>query len=81
MLAVGQKVMILGDARCPVGSCRTVAHVMMCELDNGLQPLYKLMPAVALSRGVEVLFQEHHLMPLEHGVETIVADEAFQNNG
>lgn len=81
MLAVGQKVMILGDARCPVGSCRTIAHALPYEMDNGVQPLYKLMPAVLLAEGVEVLFQEQHLMPLEGDVETIVADEAFQNNG
>jgi hypothetical protein len=73
--------MILGDARCPVGSCRTVAHILMCEMDNGQQPLYKLMPAVLLAAGVEVLFQQHHLMPLDGGVETIVMDEALKIYG
>lgn len=81
MLAFGQMVMVIGDSRAPVGSCRTIADVMLCEFDTGVAPIYKLDPPVRLELGTEMLFQRRHLVPLDGEVETIVADEAFQNNG
>ena len=64
MFSIGQEVMIIGDARCQIGSVSVIVDIMPCDMaEKGIQPLYKL-ASHPLIDGMTVLFQEHHLMSL-----------------
>lgn len=65
MFSIGQEVMVIGDARCQIGSVSVIADIVPCDMaERGIQPLYRL-TSHPLINGMTVLFQEHHLMSLD----------------
>jgi hypothetical protein len=73
MLSVGQEVMVVGDARCPMGAVVTVSQIGLCEMADGeMTPLYQTSPLLFVDSRV-VWFQEHHLMPIAEEI-TVLED-------
>lgn len=64
MFSIGQSVMIIGDATCPIGSVVAIANISPCDFgEQGIVPLYQVGPPVVIAEQ-EVYFQAQHLMPV-----------------